>query len=233
MVPSLGRRLFGAGFLGFAGLAALQGGGWAVFSALFFLVVGIALLVVGEPSRLRHAFLAAAAVVFVGFFLRQLPVALADKQFDGAWFNLAKWLAYVGGLVAIAGVTSWAGRAGLGAFFIVCGVQHFLFTSFVATLVPAWIPGALFWTYFAGVALIAAGVGLSFPPTARLAALLAGGMIVTWIVILHIPRALAAAGVAAQREEWNSVFEALTFSGLAFVLTRPTSPRPDGRGAHP
>jgi hypothetical protein len=233
VVPSLGRRLFGAGFLGFAGLAALQGGVWAYLTAAFFLVAGVLLVAVREPGRLRAAFLALAAVVFVAFFLRSLPAALAEKQFDGAWFNVAKWLAYVGGLVAIAGLAPWAGRAALGAFFIVCGVQHFLLTSFVATLVPAWIPGALLWTYFAGVALIAAGVGLNFLPTARLAALLAGGMIITWIVILHIPRALAAAGVAAQREEWNSVFEALTFSGLAWFLTRPTSPRPDGRGGRP
>lgn len=226
--------MFGAGFLGFAGMAAIQGGAvWAYLTAAFFLVVGGLLLAVREPSRLRAAFLAAAAVVFVAFFLRQLPLALAEKQFDGAWFNLAKWLAYVGGLVAVAGLAPWAGRAALGAFFVVCGVQHFLLTSFVATLVPAWIPGALFWTYFAGVALIAAGVGLNFRPTALLAALLAGAMIVTWIVILHVPRALAAVGVPAKREEWNSVFEALTFSGLAWFLTRPTSRRPDEPGARP
>lgn len=238
---TVGRRFFAAGFLGFAGLEVVYAGAASAYAAAaFFLVVGLVLVFLrgDAPSRLRYVLLAAAALIFVFAVLRQLPGALADTHFGPAWFNLAKWLAYVGGLVAIAGLSPWAARPTLGAFLVVCGIQHFLFTTFVATLVPAWIPGALYWTYFAGAALIAAGLGMNVPPTGRLAALLAGGMIVTWIVILHIPRALAAAGPAQLREEWNSVFEALTFSGLAFVVagawaTRPTSRRPGEPGARP
>ena len=44
--------------------------------------------------------------------------------------------------------------------------------SVVATLVPAWIPNPTFWTYFAGVALIAGGIGLVLVATSRLAATL-------------------------------------------------------------
>jgi hypothetical protein len=58
---------------------------------------------------------------------------------------------------------------------------------------------------------------LLLPQTARLAAALSGLMIFLWVVLLHIPRALAA--VAAQsRNEWTAVFEALAISGIAFVL---------------
>src|SRR5262249_51937262 len=91
-------------------------------------------------------------------------------------------------------------------------------TAAIATLVPAWIPGALFWTYLAAVALIGGGIGMNVPPTGRLAATLAGGMIFTWLIILHIPRALAAAGAGPRHDEVTSVVEALAFSGLAFVV---------------
>jgi uncharacterized membrane protein len=58
----------------------------------------------------------------------------------------------------------FVGRVCLAAFLISSGVQHFLFAPFVVTLVPAWVPAPLFWSYFAGVALIAGGVGLLVPP---------------------------------------------------------------------
>jgi uncharacterized membrane protein len=52
-----------------------------------------------------------------------------------------------------------AGAFLLATFLVVCGVQHFVYSDFVTTLVPSWIPGQGFWTYLAGVALIAGGVG--------------------------------------------------------------------------
>jgi len=67
------------------------------------------------------------------------------------------------------------GRVCLGVFLVITGIQHYLFTEFVASLIPAWFPGnAVFWTYLAGVALIAGGLGLWIPQTARLAAFLVG-----------------------------------------------------------
>jgi uncharacterized membrane protein len=111
----------------------------------------------------------------------------------------------------------YLGRYCLGIFMILAGIQHFIYADFVATLVPTWIPGHYFWTYFAGIALIAGGAGLILPQPARLAATLTGLMIFLWLVLLHIPRAMAAAGPQI-RNEWTAVFEALSFSGIAFVL---------------
>lgn len=42
----------------------------------------------------------------------------------------------------------------------ICGIEHFTSFEFVKQLVPAWIPGSSFWTYFTGAAPIAGGVGL-------------------------------------------------------------------------
>ncbi|MFL6260141.1 MAG: hypothetical protein ACJ76Y_10560 [Thermoanaerobaculia bacterium] len=52
---------------------------------------------------------------------------------------------------------------------------------------PAWIPGARYWVYLTGVALIAGEVGILVPRTARLAATLVGIMIFLWVLLLHIP----------------------------------------------
>ena len=44
-----------------------------------------------------------------------------------------------------------------------------------------------------------------------------------WLIILHIPRE-----IAAQREgnEWNSVFEALAISGIAFMIAALPTTQP-------
>ncbi|NOT74659.1 MAG: hypothetical protein HOP08_07000 [Cyclobacteriaceae bacterium] len=111
-------------------------------------------------------------------------------------------------------LASWC-RYGTGLFLFFSGVQHFLYAEFVQSLVPSWIPGGLFWTYFAGAALAAAGLGLITGIKAHLAATLAGWMVLTWLIILHIPRAIA----MSNQNEWTAVFEALAITGVLFMLS--------------
>jgi uncharacterized membrane protein YphA (DoxX/SURF4 family) len=75
----------------------------------------------------------------------------------------------------------------------------------------------MFWTYFAGSALIAGGIGIMVPCVARIAALLTGAMIFLWVLMLHIPRAIADPYTNVGNE-WASVWEALAFSGMALML---------------
>ncbi|MGH9400842.1 MAG: hypothetical protein ACRD2P_01900, partial [Terriglobia bacterium] len=69
------------------------------------------------------------------------------------------------------------GRFLLAAPMILFGVDHFIFAPFVATIVPPWIPWRLFWVYFCGVALFAAGLSIIVKRQAHLAAALLGTMI--------------------------------------------------------
>jgi uncharacterized membrane protein len=110
-----------------------------------------------------------------------------------------------------------------GAFLSLCGVQHFVHAAFVATLVPAWIPGAPFWASFAGLALIAGGVGVVMPATARLAGLLSGAMIFVWVIVLHFPRAFDA--TTRSSNETTAVFEALAMSGIGLLIGAGSSRR--------
>jgi uncharacterized membrane protein YphA (DoxX/SURF4 family) len=190
-------------------------------SAVCYVVAGAAILA-GRMSR--QAALLIVALVLVSAVVRNVPLALAATSFGTPWTRLGKGIALCGGALAIAGRPSLrvAGAVGFGLFLMASGVQHFLFTDAVTTFVPAWIPAARFWTYFAGVALIAGGAGVIVPKTTRVAGIAVGLMVFTWFVVLHIPRALAAAP-AAQPNEWIAVFEALAFAGIAFALTEASS----------
>jgi uncharacterized membrane protein len=175
------------------------------------------------------------AVLLVLVVIGQIPAQLmAYPAHLGVWTNAFKELSLCGGAWVAAGSVEngrsrFSVRPGIlallmpwGKYFLpitvaVFGVDHFLYPEFVATLVPAWIPGHVFWTYFAGVALIASGVAIIVGVKARLAALLLGIMIFSWFIVLHIPRAMADPH-SGMGNEWTSVFEALAFSGIAFML---------------
>lgn len=204
---------------------------WAYLTGVVLAAAGLCLVTRRWPV---HAALTAATLIFVWAFLRQVLPALHDQQFGGEWTKLGKALTFSGGLVGVAGSfilarlessdadirRAWrmrvVGRLSLAAFLVASGVQHFLFTPFVATLVPAWIPDPTLWTYVAGVALIAGGIGLVLVATSRLAATLVGLMVLTWFVVLHVPRALA----MQNRNEWTAVIEAFAVSGIALALVQ-------------
>jgi uncharacterized membrane protein len=202
---------------------------WAFGSGIILIGVGVA-IVTGRRARL--AAVIAGTMILAWALLRHLPLLFGDPLLSPQWTQTGKALVFFGGSFTIAGslpldqargtLASFInttgpflhlGRVTLALFLILCGIQHFMFDRFVASLVPAWIPGPFFWTYFAGVALIAGGAGLLLPRTARLAAALSGLMIFSWVWLVHYPR-------ITSHGEWTSPFEALALSGLAFLLSR-------------
>ncbi len=174
------------------------------------------------------------AIFLLLVFIAHVPATMAlYPRHLGSWTNAFKGLTLCGGAWLVAGSLNERspspnlpkfleaimpfGRYFLPLTVVVFGYAHFLYADFVKDLVPAWIPGHLFWTYFAGVALIASGLGIIFRVQARLAALLLGVMIFLWLIMLHIPRAIADPR-SGNGNEWTSVFEALAFSGIAFIM---------------
>ena len=157
----------------------------------------------------------------------------AYAGFLGTWTDPLKCLTLSGGAFVVAGTFSRDMHASgfiyfleklipLGKFFVAItmllfGIDHFLYTQFVVTLVPTWIPGSLFWTYFAGAALALSGLAIIINIKRKLAANLLGLMIFLWLIMLHIPRAVADPH-SGNGNEWTSVFEALAFSGIAFLI---------------
>jgi uncharacterized membrane protein len=192
----------------------------AVLTGVLLVLTGAAILV-DKKTRLAAAVLG--GMIFLVLLL-YLPGIAAQPELGFVWTNPAKTLALLGGVRLLPGITAGAGTpgrvrtfaaAGFGLFLLICGVQHFVYAGFVMQLVPAWLPAHGFWTYFTGLALIAGGAGMMLPPTARCAAILSGLMIFLWVVLLHVPRALAN---LHDPGEMSAVFEALALGGVAWLL---------------
>jgi len=200
-----------------------------------------ALLLVCAGAILAGIQARAAAFVLGGFFLLSVvllhvPARILAGSFGlGTWTDALKAFTLSGGAFVVAGTLPKRDERGGSSFnglpdkviplgmypvavtMIVFGIDHFLYAPFVVTIVPARLPWRPFWGYLAGVALMAAGLGMITRVKARLAATLLGSIIFIWVLVLHIPRA-AADPYGAIGNEVTSVFEALAFSGIAFIL---------------
>jgi hypothetical protein len=107
-----------------------------------------------------------------------------------------------------------------GVSIIVFGIQHILYASFIASLIPLWIQGGNFWAYGTGLALIAAGVSITFKWKNKSSSLWLGVMISLWIVLVHFPRLQVN---PRDHYEWTSLFQALILGAGAFVLRKNLS----------
>lgn len=214
--------------------------GQVVLVYLFSLfLIGSAVALVLE-KKVRATMLFLGGLLLALFLFCHIPFELL---FDpganqiGDWNNALKDLSISGSAFIVAGCFSDGQVAGqkeraffrplealipFGSLFysimlVIFGIEHFLYADGVQNLVPDWIPGHLFWTYFAAVALIGAGLAIIFRFNVKLIGILTGTMIFIWFLILHIPRA-AVAPVTDKGNELSSVFESLWCSGIAFVI---------------
>src|SRR5262249_27273181 len=101
----------------------------------------------------------------------------------------------------------------------VFGADHFISPGIVAGMIPSWIPWHLFWTYFVGLALIAAALSMVLNKYSTLAATLLGLMLLSFVLLLHVPNAAANVG---DRIAWAVLLRDLSFSAgaLAFASSR-------------
>lgn len=206
--------------------------GWAVLSGIA-LVIGAVAMGLGN----RRSAVILAGVCIASAVLLHLPGALQKATTGSAWVYFGKGLALGGCAVAVA--ASRGARCGalsperlaalagwpIAAFMVLSGCLHFVYNDFVASLIPPWIPWHMMWTYFAAVCLIGGGIGIVVPATRRLATLLSGIMIVSWVPLVHIPSALhdlKNPGASVP------VFEALAF-GSALILVAAVNQRTEGR----
>lgn len=109
---------------------------------------------------------------------------------------------------------------------IVFGVDHFLGLTFIASLLPGWIPAHAFWVAFFGVVFIAGGVSIGIGILDRWGAAGVGLMFGIWVVTLHLPRVLGLYGIpGAPRspDEWSSLLIAVGIWGGMWALGRASS----------
>jgi uncharacterized membrane protein len=198
-------------------------GAWAWLIGAGFLVAGVCMV---AKKWARAATVLLAAVFLFRVLIVFLPKLFVNLRDPGPWTSGAEVMALGAAALVLAGELelsnsmSWeslvlVGRFLFSAALVVFAVQHFLYAKFIATLIPSWIPGHLFWAYFVGVAFIAAALSLATKIQGRLAASLLGLMFLLWVIVLHIPRIIAA---SHNGDEWTSGMIALAMCGGSFVL---------------
>jgi len=237
---------FGIEHLLFAGAPADAMYPWVLGAPVWNYAFGALLVIVSASVGLRRRAPLAASALGTTLCLYALsiyvPRIIAHLPDPGPWTRIlgigsplaaacellamsgAAWALALGGSQSRAGFPAgrreWMERPGRLLFagpLVVFGLQHFLYTRFLAALIPTWIPWHLFWENVVGTAFLAAAAGIATNKAARLAALLLGTMFLLIVVVLHAPR--VAADVRSL-DEWTSAFVAVAMSGGAFVLAR-------------
>jgi uncharacterized membrane protein YphA (DoxX/SURF4 family) len=223
------RILFAVG-VGAIGCQTLLGGdfvaelqpvpAWMPARGLLAVVMGMLLvgpaacLVAGRRVRAAAAWLG--SVLFLVVALLHLPRLALDPSNGGAWTGAFEVLALGGGAWVMAGpATERIGRRCFALSLPVFGALHFIYSDYVAFVIPAWIPAHYFWAYVTGAAHIAAGASIASGVRARLAATLLAVMFGSWVLILHVPRVAASLD---GREEWTSLFVAMAMCGASWLI---------------
>jgi uncharacterized membrane protein len=93
--------------------------------------------------------------------------------------------------------------------------EHFFLAPDMVGMVPKWIPGALFWTYFVGVGLLAAAVSFIAGRWVKWAGLCLALFFLLVVVTIDLP---LVHGQAQERLFWTLTVRETCFAGGALVL---------------
>jgi uncharacterized membrane protein YphA (DoxX/SURF4 family) len=195
----------------------------AYFSGLVLIVGGGAIL---SPKGERGG--ALLLTVFIGLWMLvlNLPGAIASASHIGAWNSPAEITFMTTGALALfastlAGNTRTTlllvARIAAGASAIVFGFAHFNYIDFTASMVPGWIPAKTFWAWATGAGHLAAGLALVSGISARLAATCEAAMMGSFVLLLHLPRVIAAPD---QHVEWIMLAVSTMLTGAALLVRK-------------
>src|SRR6202451_287312 len=131
-------------------------------------------------------------------------------------FVVALWaaktdIARAGGLDKIIVLSNLCFAAPLAVF----AAEHLSGARSIMLGVPAYMPWRLFWAYFVGFALLSASLSIATRIQVRWSGLLFGIMMVLFVAMLHVPRALAS---PHDRFAWTIVIREMSFAGGGWIL---------------
>lgn len=215
---------------------------WTWLFSIFTIVACMAISfdIKGRPIALVLAGLLLAMLVF-GSLAFELFIDPAHNHLF-AWGALLTGLAITGGAFVVAGsfteettdkkpvFIGWPGSLiSLGSLFfcitiVTYGCFHFAYPEQVFTLFPNWIPYRMFWTYFFGVALVMNGLAIAFRIKLRLAGILMSAMLIMFLIVIHIPLAIADPW-GANAFQLTRIFGALAFSATAYLIAFKAAPK--------
>ena len=107
------------------------------------------------------------------------------------------------------------GPAFVAAALAAFGMEHLVDARSMMQVIPSWMPGQLFLTWFVGIALLAAAVSFALQRFVRLAASLLGVMFLLFVLLIHLPNVVIS---PKERLTWVIFLRDLSFAGGAWVL---------------
>lgn len=189
------------------------------------------LLIVGGAAILNRSVARAGALVLAsayGLWLLILhgPILMSKPGDLGTWNGIAEIVFMIVGAVTLYAAATGPLRdkvahgvciaAGLSA--LVFGAAHFKYAQFTSSMVPTWLPPSqIFWAYATGVGHLAAGLSLLSGIRAPLGAMLLAVMMALFVLLVHVPRVIAAPG---EHLEWIMLGVALSLSGSAWAIRK-------------
>jgi uncharacterized membrane protein YphA (DoxX/SURF4 family) len=152
----------------------------------------------------------------LAMFLETSSTALAMCSVGIAVFVIGIWaakndIAQARGLDKIVALSNVCFGVPLAVF----GALHLFGPQFVKDLVPRYMPGRMFWVYFVGCALIAAGLSIASKVGVRWSGLLVGIMMFMFVAMVYLPSGLRHLHA---RITWTIVFRESSFGGAAWIL---------------
>lgn len=154
------------------------------------------------------------------------PRVAAQPGSVAEWLGLAESGAMSAGGVALLALSlrgglrrrlTFSSRIVFGLCLLVFGLSHFVYLTFTAQMVPAWLPWPTGWAAATGAGHVMAGLAFLSNRGIKAAGPAITGMMGSFVVLLHVPRVLAE---PASRMEWTMTAVALTLAGAAFALWR-------------
>jgi hypothetical protein len=216
-----------------------------VWTWLFSILTIVACMAISFDIKGRQI-----ALILAGLLLAMLVFGSLSFELliDPAHNHLYAWgaaltgLAITGGAFVVAGSfteettdkkPAFIRRPGnlisLGSLFfcitiVTYGCFHFAYPEGVFTLFPNWIPFRMFWTYFFGVVLVMNGLAIVFRIKLRLAGLLLSTILIMFLLVIHIPLAIADPW-GANAFQLTRIFGALAFSATAYLIAFKAAPK--------
>lgn len=102
--------------------------------------------------------------------------------------------------------------------FLAFGVFHLTGADKMAGMIPAYLPGGVLWVYVSGVALVLAAISILTGKNTKLASMLAGVMLILFVLMLHLPNLSNADPMMAQMA-MSGLLKDIGLAGAAFMLS--------------
>jgi uncharacterized membrane protein len=207
---------------------------WVYLLGVAFICAALSITVLVQ-ARLEAALLGMTWLIFV--FVIDIPAVMANPHNRFFWALALRQLAFSGGAFAFAisprsrragqpssvrSISAWTAfpRFFVGIPSLFYGVEHLLHPAYVPgiplqKLIPEWIHGRIFLSYFVGVILILAGVCLLINKRTRTAATFLGLTVLLTVLWIYLPMFLAA---PRDVRALNYFFDTLLFCGAILLL---------------